>query len=361
MVVANDVRGDAGAANRTGSVQLPGDGARSRQVTVALVSDPGAATELATELAERLPGALTRLVSADVEWRAWARCEPLATGQQQHLAEIAQSFEPTERARDLTVLVTDLPRREATDPITVETDRARRVAVLSLPALGVFGVRRRAEQAVAAAAAGFARAETTTDRQHAGDARLRARLRLLAGMVRANRPWRLFAGLSKALAGVFGTAALVMLNSVGWQLGDTLGAGRLVLLAALSVTALTTWLIVSHELWERPDTEQGKRLARLYNATTAITLGLGVLALYAGLFAVLTAVSAVVFDASVLQSTLRHAPTWVDRLGIVWFATSAAMVGGALGSGLEDDSVVRQAAYGERQRQRAAQDADQRR
>ena len=151
-----------------------------------------------------------------------------------------------------------------------------------------------------------------------------------------------------------------MLNSVGWQLGDSLGAGRLVLLGVLSVTALTAWLIVDHELWERPDTDEGKRLARLYNAATSITLGLGVIALYVGLFAVLTAASAVAFDGSVLHSQLGHAPTWVDRLGIVWFATSAAMVGGALGSGLEDDGVVRQAAYGERQRQRVSHGADQR-
>ncbi|MBX9363866.1 hypothetical protein [Streptomyces sp. WAC04114] len=35
---------------------------------------------------------------------------------------------------------------------------------------------------------------------------------------------------------------------------------------------------------------------------------------------------------------------------LAWFVSSMGMVGGAFGSGLEDDGTVRNAAYGERQR-----------
>ncbi len=175
-------------------------------------------------------------------------------------------------------------------------------------------------------------------------------------MVRANRPWLLFSGLSRSLAGVFGTAALVLLDNVGWQLGVSLGPGRLGGIAVLSSLALTTWLIVDHELWERPSDVRAKQLARLYNITTSVTLMLGIVCLYLGLFIVLTIISVIVLPPQVLQTTLGHAPTWAGRLGIVWFATSAAMIGGALGSGLEHDDVVRQAAYGERQRRRGKND-----
>jgi hypothetical protein len=112
-------------------------------------------------------------------------------------------------------------------------------------------------------------------------------------------------------------------------------------------------LIVDHELWERPEDAQTKQLARLYNTATAVTLLLGVICFYFALLALLTVVSVVVYDPQVLHTTLRHDPTWADRLGIVWLAGSAAMIGGALGSGLEHDDVVRQAAYGERQRRRS--------
>jgi hypothetical protein len=51
-------------------------------------------------------------------------------------------------------------------------------------------------------------------------------LRLLTGMVRANRPGRALLGLSKLLVGVFGTAAVSLINSTIWQVGDALDGLR---------------------------------------------------------------------------------------------------------------------------------------
>ncbi len=186
----------------------------------------------------------------------------------------------------------------------------------------------------------------------------RSVLRLLAGMVRANRPWQLFTGLSRALAGVFATAAFALINNAVWQMGDSLDPPRHLLIALGSIAALVGWLIIDHELWERPSTEQARDRARLYNTATAVTLTLGVLALYAVLFGLLLVSVPIVLTPEVFQENVQHHVHWNDYLGVVWFATSASMVGGALGSGLEDDLVVRQAAYGERQRRRRAEDGD---
>lgn len=46
---------------------------------------------------------------------------------------------------------------------------------------------------------------------------LHGQLRLLVGMVKANRPWMLFTTLSRAHAGVFATAAFAFINSSTWQ------------------------------------------------------------------------------------------------------------------------------------------------
>lgn len=53
-----------------------------------------------------------------------------------------------------------------------------------------------------------------------------------------------------------------------------------------------------------------------------------------------------------LEEALGHAVTWADYATIAWLATSLATVGGAIGSGLESDEEVREAAYGYRHRER---------
>ena len=324
----------------------------SRSVDVGIVSDPGLAEVVGATVAGRLADVLQQHVCGDVDWRVHHRSHPLATGEQTRLADIVAADVPVEPTWDITVLLTDLPRREGTDPVQMEASADRRLAVVSLPALGAWRLNRRAERVIVSAVAELFDPGSWTRPRRVGSP-IGPRLRLLSGMVRANRPWQLFSGLSRALAGVFGTAALAMINSNGWQLGDSLGPGRLAGIAALSTIALTAWLIVDHELWERPREARGQQLARLYNTATAVTLALGVMCLYLGLFGVLSGISALVLDTQVLRTTLQHTPSWADRLGIVWFATSAAMIGGALGSGLEHDDVVREAAYGERQRRRS--------
>ncbi|GAA0274176.1 hypothetical protein GCM10009527_083340 [Actinomadura nitritigenes] len=151
------------------------------------------------------------------------------------------------------MFVTDLPRRYRTQPILAEVSRPERIALLSLPALGWFHRPSRARRGVVDLIAlihdgtppRFAREYTV---RRAGPGRrpeqrfvtpgLLGRLRLLCGMIRANRPWRLFAGLSKALAGVLATAAFAMVNATIWKIIDALGPIRQAVLAVPAVAAL---------------------------------------------------------------------------------------------------------------------------
>ena len=86
---------------------------------------------------------------------------------------------------------------------------------------------------------------TETGRIRYSAAVIRGNLRLLAGMVRTNRPWRLMSHMSKALAFVAGTAAVTIANSSMWQISDALGWPRRILLMIAAITALVTWLIVA--------------------------------------------------------------------------------------------------------------------
>ena len=121
---------------------------------------------------------------------------------------------------------------------------------------------------------------------------------------------------------------------------------------------MVVYLIWRHGLWERPAGVQQRRLARLYNAATVATLVIGVLVFYLTLLLVMTLTVWFLMADPVLAQNLGHPTSWTDYLQVGWLITSAATVGGALGSGTEDGDRVRRAAYGLRQRARAVRGDD---
>ena len=79
-------------------------------------------------------------------------------------------------------------------------------------------------------------------------------VRLLAGMVRANRPWRFTAKLYGVLAAALAAGAYGIVASDIWRISAALGWWRLAALCLVSLTVTIVAVIVAHELWERsPD------------------------------------------------------------------------------------------------------------
>jgi hypothetical protein len=158
-------------------------------------------------------------------------------------------------------------------------------------------------------------------------------VRLLGGMIRANRPWRFVLGLLSALTAAVATAAIANLNSTIWRVADAQDAPRLLLLLVASLAGMTIWLIVVHKLWRRPSEHMSRQQAALFNVTTAVTLLIGVGTLYVGLFAFNLIAGVFVVAARPLSSTLGHPAGVGTHLRLAWFVSSVATVGGALGSG----------------------------
>lgn len=123
------------------------------------------------------------------------------------------------------------------------------VAVVSLPAFGAMSLRRRVSEVVTQLIGDMCGGtslkdgsqvhrrsrvpalggvfEWTTPDQDGVDVRIfanRGRLRLLVGMVRNNRPWRLVSGLRGALVGAFAFSAFYLLNATLWELALTMAA-----------------------------------------------------------------------------------------------------------------------------------------
>jgi hypothetical protein len=94
------------------------------------------------------------------------------------------------------------------------------------------------------------------------------------------------------------------------------------------------------------------------NAATLVTVLLGVLCLYGALLVVTFLTAQLLLEGGVLQDTLRHPVDAGDYLNLAWLTTSAAVVGGALGSGLESDEAVRRAAYSNREAERRTEQGD---
>jgi hypothetical protein len=115
---------------------------------------------------------------------------------------------------------------------------------------------------------------------------------------------------------------------------------------------MIAWLIVEHNLWERPQSAGERDRAVLYNASTVVTLTIGVIIFHAGLFILLLLTAWWTIPPQMVAQNIGH-PVGLSSLSMLaWLVAAVATLGGALGSGMEDDEAVKAAAYGVRQRQR---------
>lgn len=286
---------------------------------------------------------------------------------------------------DVMVCVTDLPIRFEGRTVVAEVAEAQPIALVSLPALGAVNIHRRVSATVADLAWSMHRHfDPLSDEEFAppslesfrfvepsepveGPIAFRylasnrlGRWRLLAGMLRANRPWRLVFGLRSAMAAAIATAAFALVTDTIWQLADLLGPLRLVVLMVLSIGSMVFWIIAQHDLWESPKRNDmlEKYKASLYNTSTVWSLTIGIVISYVLLFAAVLLAAGFTIDASLLGDTLQHPATVWDFAEVAWMTTSAALVGGALGSGFESKDHILRAAYGQRERYRRESSGD---
>ena len=384
---------------------------RLGSVALGLISAPEMPQRLAEELSAELPELLSRRVDERVSWEVSVICDAV-TGSDSDAARVIDAAHErmVEEGWELAICLTDLPIRTDGQPIVALVSTAYKVAVLSLPPLGVTLLRRRVREATlqlvnelyegrhdlrwdgkdrdeeevgAGASTEEARRPgprphrlvgrrltellspirriTPTDEDDDVDVRfvspkVRGHLRLLAGMVLANRPWRLFTTMKGTLAAAFATAAYALVMPIIWQMADSLSWVRLLALMVLAIVAMVVWIIVAHHLWERPAEPEARDKATLYNAATALTLSVAVLFSYAVLFVLVLVAAGFFLESGFLQSNLGHPVGLADYVRLAWMASSLATLAGALGSGLEDEETVRDATYGYRQQRRNAPD-----
>ena len=266
---------------------------------------------------------------------------------------------------DLGVIVTDLPLKVGGRPVSRHVSPTHGLAVLSLPALGPLHLRQRLRRALVELIGELTGGrssdawedsvlrELTTDtaRRPGGlgllyaPALVASHLRLLLGMVRANRPWRLAARLYGALVAALAVGAYSVVTSDVWRLAGSTGWWRLLIICVVSITGTVAAIIGAHGLWERAPDPRVRGQVALFNVTTTLTLATGILCLYLVLFALILGVAELLIGPDVFASALGHPAVTTDYLALAWFSSSFATVAGGLGAGLESREVVREAAY----------------
>ncbi|MBW0105138.1 hypothetical protein [Pseudonocardia sp. KRD291] len=365
--------------------------AEDREVVVGVLADP----DLPTTVADRLNGTLAEMLAervsdVAVRWRVEVVRDAFeALSGYERLLDRARHRVRTSDG-DLAICLTDAPLRDAHGVVLAEVGADDTTAVISLPALGGVDLVRRTRRLIAllvehlavdVLAPGTARSPLREDPRlrrartlHAvepSDSDISCELvlsprtgvlRLLLGMTRANRPWQLVWGLSAALGGALAGGAFGVFYSNIWSLADSLPAWRLAVVCVAAVVVYVVWLIAGHGLWQATTTSTRRDDARttLRNAGTVLTVTAGALVFCAALFTVVLAASLLVITPSYLTSTIGHPAGFVDYLDVALVATVMGTIAGAVGSGLEDDTTIRHATYGYRERQRAEADADTR-
>jgi hypothetical protein len=164
-------------------------------------------------------------------------------------------------------------------------------------------------------------------------------------MLRANRPWRLGIKLYRALIASLAVVAAALVTTDVWRIAVTIGWPRLTAITAFVLLATTVSLIVAHELWETSDDDRASDQIALFNVVTALTVLIGLLTLYVALFATTLVGALLLVSQPLFRSVVSRPVDASDYAALIWLVTSLAMVGGALGAGLEADATVREAAY----------------
>ncbi|MEV4668064.1 hypothetical protein [Microbacterium sp. LWO12-1.2] len=328
-------------------------------IRVGLVADPASPTAVARRMTD-----LTPPLAAQADgWIIELVSEPFTLGSEDVDAALERLRAHAAQKRwDLVIGVTELPLRDDDGRyLLAAIDPRRRSAVLSLPALGGFRVQTRARRAVRGLVDGMA-GPAVSEEQRLPLPRLSARGRVLLGMVLANRPWLLAAGLKSALVAALATGAVATIEPTVWSLAISLSGWRLAAATLASITIIIAWIVIDGRLWDRPDDSSpaARERSRLYNTSTLLTLTIGIIICYLALYVVNLAWAFFVLDPTVMSESLGRAVGAGDLFVLSWFVASAATLGGALGTGLESDDAIRAATYSKREEERRARLADER-
>ncbi|MYL50478.1 hypothetical protein GLV98_13355 [Halobacillus litoralis] len=373
-----------------------------------LITAPGYPKELGEALEKELPELLSYYVEDNYNWEVEYTVDAL-TGVTEDSEDVLEAtMDRSEKENwDFAVCLTDLPLFKGKYPIVAEAYEEGHVALISLPGLGSTPMIKRVRESILQLVNEIYYGSSDEEREHAEQriqskdddqheelrnksstrlmgkrgfewlspiqretpheedanidvrftvkSRISGALRLLTGMVRANRPWAMFPAFLKVIVFAFTTGAYALVFPTLWNLSNNYGIWRMFMLSIVSIVAMVGWIILAHKLWEKPNDKRAPYLRKLYNAATVLTLFVSVSLYYVLLFFIFSLAVIAFIPMGMLKSQLTGDVGYINYFYIAWTATSVSTIIGALGSALEKEEVVLSSTYGYRQRQRYEQ------
>ncbi|WP_255164690.1 MULTISPECIES: hypothetical protein [unclassified Rhodococcus (in: high G+C Gram-positive bacteria)] len=335
-------------------------------LSVGVVSDDGFASTVASSIIENLPDH-AMIDGQRRELRVSGASVPLpptATGSAplgQWLAAVRATDD-----YDIVLCVSEVPRRLGSRPVIAEL-RDGTTGAVYVPSFGTLAVRRRATTAALAVLHELIEADDSSrpPRRYfksswipsdsgEGDevlvtSSILGRIRLISGMIRCIRPWRLVPTLSGALAAASAASAFGVFYASICQMAASMSVMRLAMIGVAAVMAMTVWVIFPNGLWEKRSFRSSTIDRWMYNAATLGTVLTGALCMYALLFAVVLLSAAVVISPVFLAVQIDRTATLGDYFSLAWLAASLGTVAGAVGSSVADREDILGATYGHRE------------
>ncbi|MXQ51293.1 hypothetical protein GQ671_08425 [Salinicoccus hispanicus] len=351
-------------------------------------------------------------VSEEYEWEV-EYYEDTLTGGTNDSARVFEEAINKGRSKswDYVVILTDLPLFVDNRPIVAEVVCDENVALLSLPGLGLVPMHSRVREAIlqlineiyygasdenreqaqarleAQESSGFENLrnkdpkkllgkrafellspldrqtfddeDTYVDIRYTVKSKLNGMIRIVSGMVHANRPWEMFPAFFKIIVVAFTTGAYALIFPSVARLSEMYSTPRLILLTLIAISVLVAWIVLAHELWqkktsEEEENEKKEHIRKMYNTSTIFTLLVTVIMYYAILFFMFLATTTLLIPPEKLAADLSETEVVgvENYLDMAWTVTTFATIIGAIGSVFENKEVILNSTYGYRQRQR---------
>ncbi|WP_434122167.1 hypothetical protein [Salinicoccus roseus] len=373
--------------------------------SIILITAPGIAERLGAKLVEEMPEMLDYYITDDYEWNV-QYYDDILTGGTNDSKEVIEAVcdKKDDEGWDYAIALTDLPLFKDERTVVAEALQDKSAALISLPGFGFTTMKKRVQESILqlmnemyygtsdegrqASAAHMESKdkqkfdalrnkdsrkligsrllerisplvrETPQEEDQGVDVRYTVKskpgdyLRIISGMVFANEPWKMFPAFGKIIVIAFTTGSYALVFSTLWQLSMNLSVPRAILLTFFSILALTLWIIIAHQLWEKKGEGNSTFLRKIYNVTTFFTLLMSVLMYYIILFVMFSIWTILLMPMAQIEDYTSASPGIGIYFYTSWIGASISTIIGALGSTFEDEEVVLDSTYGYRQRQR---------